>query len=170
MKTLLICFLIFVFSENNACKKYEVVKIREIEIINKQLDSLIYRSIQSIEREFKLDKTSIITLSIEQKDSINHIQFSLIPKSSINYRYRETNLNIIGYCTVNENEIYILNNYYTQLMSWKNNTKNFIFTKMKKSKNEKIPPPPSISNSVKFDFIQKKDGTIIQISDRMLQK
>lgn len=162
MKSKFIPLLLFALLINSNCKGQEKIKLKEVEIINHQLDSLLQSSINMMAHDNILGKEDVITLFVEKKGYDNYVNISLCPQNSINYPYRENNLSIIGFCTIKNNDILIIENYDPLLMNHLDKTKDFSFSQRRKSKKGEIPPPPPLSNSLTLEYIIKADGQVIK--------
>jgi len=139
----------------------ENIKLKEVKIINHQLDSLLQNNINNYDN--LLDE-SIITLFVEKKGCNNYVNITFKSNASINYPYREYNLNIVGFCTIKNNVILIIDNYDKSLMNYLGRTKKISFTQRRKAKSGEIPPPPPLSNSLNLIYILKPDGKVIDMN------
>jgi len=163
MKAISFCLLLSILLGSNKCVAQEKIELKEIEIVNSQLNSLLQNLVDTIKRQNLLNEKTIILLQIEKKDSDVYIYFSLGSRSSFDYTYRTDTLNLMGFCKIGNEDVFILD-YYSPIMCYLDKTRKFLFSKRIKIPKGKIPPPPPLSNSRIFRFILKTDGTLVSIA------
>jgi hypothetical protein len=161
MKTLFYSiFFTFVIAGHFNCFSqtgYVEVNLYEIKIIDNRIDSLLNNVIQNTE-EFRGDYLLYVT----KKESDYYITISIT--GTIDYIYSLGKSKLLGFCTVNNQDIFVMNKFYSQKMKFLGKAKKFTFSSFwLENQNNYPPPPPPLSNSTYFNFLLKKNGDVISL-------